>query len=100
MWVASVAHTTCPIYVTDTFNHKVWVMTTTGEIVTSFGDDYLSKPEGITIDKAGFVYVTSHHSKIVVFQSDSYFNVIEVVLCPTIFKNYELLVHAITREKE
>ena len=55
------------LYVTDSGHHKVWVMNTSGEIIAIFGGGYLSKPEGITIDKAGFVYVTSHHSKTVVF---------------------------------
>ena len=55
------------LYVTDANNHKVWVMNTSGEIIATFGYGYLSSPEGITVDKAGFVYVTSHYSKIVVF---------------------------------
>ena len=45
----------------------VHVMSTSGEIMVTFGDGYLRHPEGITIDKVGFVYVTSHASKIVVF---------------------------------
>ena len=55
------------LYVTDGYNHKVWVMNTSGDIITTFGDGYLYYPEGITMDKDGFVYVTSHYSKIVVF---------------------------------
>ena len=55
------------VYVTDAGNHKVWVMTTTGETIATFGDGILRRPEGITMDKDGFVYVTSHHSKIFVF---------------------------------
>ena len=55
------------MYVTDSCNHKVWVMNTSGEIIATFGGGYLSIPEGITVDKDGFVYVTSHFSKIVVF---------------------------------
>lgn len=55
------------MYVTDHNNHKVWVMNTSGEIIATFGDTYLHSPEGIAIDKAGFVYVTSDYSKIVVF---------------------------------
>ena len=55
------------IYVTDGHNHQVWVMNTSGEIITTFGGGYLEDPEGITVDKAGFVYVTSHYSKIVAF---------------------------------
>ena len=56
------------MYVTDYFNHYVVVINiTTGEIVTKFGGEFLNEPEGITVDHDGFVYVTSHHSKIVVF---------------------------------
>ena len=55
------------IYVTDWHNHKVLVMTKAGEIIATFGGGYLRKPEGITMDNAGFVYVTSDHSKIIMF---------------------------------
>ena len=48
-------------------NHKVWVMNMSGEVVATFGGGFLRRPEGITIDGAGFVYVTSDHSKIVKF---------------------------------
>ena len=55
------------LYVTDDLNHKVWVMSTSGEVIATFGDGILRSPEGITMDKDGFVYVTSSYSKIVVF---------------------------------
>ena len=55
------------IYITDYFNHYVIVMSLTGETISKFGGDFLHEPEGITIDSNGFVYVTSHHSKLVVF---------------------------------
>ena len=55
------------MYVTDRYNHKVWVMSTSGEVITTFGDGILKEPEGITMDKAGFVYVTSGKKEIVVF---------------------------------
>ena len=55
------------MYVTDWHNHKVLVMNTSGEIITTIGGEHLFKPEGIAIDKSGFLYVTSHFSKIVVF---------------------------------
>ena len=42
-------------------------MNTSGEIIATFGGEHLSTPEGITVDKDGFMYVTSHFSKIVVF---------------------------------
>ena len=48
-------------------NIRVWVMNTSGEVIATFGNGHLKNPEGITIDKAGFVHVTSHHSKIIVF---------------------------------
>ena len=43
------------VYVTDELNHQVMVMNTLGEVVTKFGSGYLNSPEGITIDKDGFV---------------------------------------------
>ncbi len=55
------------IYVTDANNHKVWVVNTSGQVVATFGGGFLRRPEGITIDRAGFVYVTSDHSKIIKF---------------------------------
>ena len=56
------------MYVTDEGNHEVRVMNIkSGELVAKFGRGYLFHPEGITIDKDGFVYVTSHLSKIVIF---------------------------------
>ena len=55
------------IYVTDYFNHYIIVMSLTGETISKFGGDFLHEPEGITVDSNGFVYVTSHHSKIIVF---------------------------------
>ena len=55
------------LYVTDDGNHNVWVINTSGETIATFGDGILRNPEGITMDKDGFVYVTSHYSKIFVF---------------------------------
>ena len=55
------------IYVTNYFRNNVVVMNMSGEIIATFGEEYLERPEGITVDKDGFVYVTSHYSKIVVF---------------------------------
>ena len=56
------------IYVTDGGHHEVRVLDTESrESISKFGNEYLLKPEGVTIDKDGFVYVTSHHSKIVIF---------------------------------
>ena len=55
------------MYVTDRYNHKVWVRSTSGNFITTFGDGILREPEGITMDKAGFIYVTSAKREIVVF---------------------------------
>ena len=53
------------IYVTNTFKHDVVVMDMTGEVVTFFGEGHLSWPEGITVDKDGYIYVTSLHSVVI-----------------------------------
>ena len=55
------------VYVTDELNHQVMVMNALGEVVAKFGSGYLNSPEGITIDKDGFVYITSDYSKIIMF---------------------------------
>ena len=55
------------MYVTELGGHRVSVITTSGELVTRFGEDYLEKPEGIAIDEDSYVYVTSHESKILMF---------------------------------
>ena len=56
------------MYVTDGGHHEVRVIDTESrEFISKFGNEYLYKPEGIVIDRDGFVYVTSHHSKIVIF---------------------------------
>ena len=56
------------MYITDYGHHEVRVIDTESrEFISKFGSGYLYKPEGITIDQDGFVYVTSHSSKIVIF---------------------------------
>ncbi len=55
------------LYVTDSGNNRVSVFTQTGQFVTTFGEGYLSQPEGITIDQDGFVYVCSHLKQVFVF---------------------------------
>ena len=46
------------LLLTDSINHCVHVFMTEGTHVASFGDDYLSRPEGIVVDDDGFVYVS------------------------------------------
>ena len=55
------------MYVTECYGHRVSVITTSGEVVARFGEGYLEKPEGIAIDEDGYVYVTSHQTKILMF---------------------------------
>ena len=56
------------MYVTDFSHHEVRIIDIESrEFISKFGNGYLSEPEGITIDQDGFVYVTSHSSKIVIF---------------------------------
>ena len=43
------------------------MIATSGEVIATFGDGILDSPEDITMDKDGYVYVTSHLSKIIVF---------------------------------
>ena len=43
------------------------VITTSGELVAQVGEGYLQTPEGIAIDEDGYVYVTSHQTKILIF---------------------------------
>jgi len=55
------------LYITEMMNNRVSVFRTSGQFVTTFGEDYLQEPEGLTIDEDGFVYVTSHESAVLVF---------------------------------
>ena len=48
------------VYVTDWDNHHVSVFKTTGESLSTFGEDCLSRPERITIDDNGYVYVSDN----------------------------------------
>ena len=45
------------VYVGNNSDHGVWVFTTEGEYVTSFGKHDLGRPRGICLDKDGYVYV-------------------------------------------
>ena len=55
------------LYLTEYVNNRVSVFHTSGQFVTTFGENYLRKPEGLAIDEDGFVYVTSHESSVLVF---------------------------------
>ena len=55
------------LYITEMRGHRVSVMTTSGEIITRFGNGHLQTPEGIAIDEDGYVFVTSHCSKVLAF---------------------------------
>ena len=55
------------LYVTDMFTNRVSVFHTSGELCTTFGEGYLSRPEGLAIDEDGFVYVSCSRSKVLVF---------------------------------
>lgn len=55
------------LYITEMRGHRVSVMKTSGELVTRIGDGHLQTPEGIAIDEDGYVFVTSHCSKVITF---------------------------------
>ena len=55
------------LFVTDVKKCRIVVLKTSGEFVTTIGDGTLDYPEGIQVDQDGYVYVTSHRSKIAVY---------------------------------
>ena len=55
------------LFVTQTKQNYITVLKTTGELVKRFGHGVLQQPQGIEVDIDGYVYVSSHHSKIFVF---------------------------------
>ena len=55
------------LYITEYSKHRVSIMTTKGKLIARLGAGLLQNPEGIAVDEDGFIYVTSHHSKILVF---------------------------------
>ena len=55
------------IYTTEYQMNSVCVFTMAGDLVTTFGQEHIIHPEGIAIDKDGYVYVTSNKENIVVF---------------------------------
>ena len=55
------------LFVTDLQKGRIVVLKTSGEFVTTIGDGTLDYPEGIQVDQDGYVYVTSHKSKVIVY---------------------------------
>ena len=55
------------LFVTDIKKCRIVVLKTSGEFVTTIGDGTLDQPEGIQVDQDGYVYVTSHQSKVIVY---------------------------------
>ena len=55
------------LYVTQTKQNHITVLKTTGELVKRIGQGVLQQPEGIEVDADGYVYVSSHRSRIFVF---------------------------------
>ena len=55
------------LFVTEHQKNHVTVFKTSGELVTIFGKGILQQPEGIEVDIDGYVYVTSHFSRIFIF---------------------------------
>ncbi len=55
------------LFVTEHQKNHVTVFKTSGELVKTFGKGILQQPAGIQVDIDGYVYVTSHLSKIFVF---------------------------------
>ena len=55
------------LYVTEFQKNHITVFKTSGEFVTTFGKGVLQQPEGIEVDIDGYIYVTSHFSKVFIF---------------------------------
>ena len=56
------------VYVGNDSDHGVWVFTTEGEYVTSFGKHDLRSPRGMCLDKDGYVYVCDYMgNRVVIF---------------------------------
>ena len=55
------------LFVTEFQKNHVTIFKTSGELVTIFGKGFLQQPEGLEVDVDGYVYVTSHFSKVFVF---------------------------------
>ena len=55
------------IYTTEYEMNSVCIFTVAGDFVTTFGQEHVTHPEGIAINKDGYVYVTSNKESIVAF---------------------------------
>lgn len=55
------------LFVTDLCNRRISVFKTTGEFVTTFGEDILQGPECIAVDENGYIYVTDSRSRLLTF---------------------------------
>ncbi len=55
------------VYITDYGNRRMSVFRTTGEFVSLFGQETLTRPDSIAIDDNGFVYISDGRFKVVKF---------------------------------
>ena len=55
------------IFVSEYDNNRISVFNTLGHILATFGQRYLTHPEGLTVDQDGFVYVSHSQQNIAVF---------------------------------
>ena len=55
------------LFVTDVKKCRIVVLKTSGEFITTIEDGTLDQPEGIQVDQDGYVYVTSHQPKVIVY---------------------------------
>ena len=55
------------LFITDVHKGCIMVYKLSGELVTTIGKGILDQPEGIEIDEDGYIFVTSHFSKVVIF---------------------------------
>ena len=59
------------LYVAEWSNNRIQKLTTSGEFVSQFGNNYLKNPRGVCLDRDGRVYVSScNNNRICVFEAD------------------------------
>ena len=59
------------LYVAEWSNSRIQKLTTSGEFVSQFGNNYLKNPRGVCLDRDGRVYVSScSNNRICVFEAD------------------------------